>query len=493
LQTRHLFMVALFACTLAQASAQAEDAAWPAGSGGDAIPSMGLKNFAPPTLLAANHPAPAIAPGHVAVVLTRPSDAPAQIGFPTGINATQFKGPIFIPLTKGMVKLVEGDEGFEPSLDESWASTAQAAPSCASPPAGDGAEADEAVAPGDEEADSDDPGDGDDGEEEQESQVAGAAPNAEGHRYSTDISDAELERLWKENRAALGTVSVGFTDAGRLINGQAFPCDGPWQVPSPEKTWGTDETINYLKVAIQSVAEQFPGGDKVRVNHIGRREGGYLRPHRSHQSGRDVDVGFYYKAGQPGARVRDRGSYMDLARNWAFIRAITTMTDVQMILVDRRIQKVLYDYALSIGEDRAWLDSLFRAGGASLIKHARHHRDHFHVRFFNPRAQEMGRRVQPLLAKDPQAKHVVSHRIRRGDTLSRIARKYGVSVAGIRAANGLRRSSGLRAGRVLAIPVRGACTNCPLPPPVVVPPRRLPPPKPALSRRDAPMPAMAQR
>jgi len=65
---------------------------------------------------------------------------------------------------------------------------------------------------------------------------------------------------------------------------------------------------------------------------------------------------------------------------------------------------VLYAYALSIGEDKGWLDSVFHAGANSLIKHARRHRDHFHVRFFNGRAQELGRRVQPFMAKDPEAR-----------------------------------------------------------------------------------------
>ena len=190
-----------------------------------------------------------------------------------------------------------------------------------------------------------------------------------------------------------------------------------------------------------------------------------------------VDIGFFYRGGgMPGPRMKKRETIMDLARNWALVKSVVTLTDPQMILVDRRVQAVLYDYALSVGEDRAWLDSLFLAGANSLIKHAKSHRDHFHVRFFNPRAQELGRRVQPLMAKSGELQQVVYHRIKRGDILGRIAKRYGVTVSALRKANGAG-ARVLHVGRSLVIPMRGPCTNCPVPPPVVVPPRRLPPPK----------------
>ncbi len=331
--------------------------------------------------------------------------------------------------------------------------------------------------------DSDDSGNGDEGDEEGESHAAEAAGAMPDHYYTADLSDAELMKVWKQARARLGTISVGFTDAGRLFNAEPFPTNGPWVVVCPADAWATSETIDYLTTVIRAVDAQFPGGPPARVNHISGKEGGYLRPHRSHQTGRDVDLGFYYRS-DPGPRAWNRARYMDLPRNWALIRDLVTMSDVQMILVDKKIQKVLRDYALSIGEDREWVDSLFRAGSDSLIKHARHHRDHFHVRFFNGRAQELGRRIQPLLAQDKTEHSIVQHLIRRGETLGHIAIHYGVPVAALRRANGLR-TSFIRAGHILAIPVRGACVNCPVPPPCIVPPRRMPPPPTALSAAAA--------
>lgn len=326
-----------------------------------------------------------------------------------------------------------------------------------------------APAQADEEED-DDVSDGDDGEGE--SHEVAAPQTCTGPRYTAELSDAELEAKWKRDPASLGSMSVGFVDAGRLINGERFPSGPDWIVVSPEKTWGTRETIAYVEAAIRAVRAKHPDAPPLRVNQIGVKDGGWLRPHKSHQSGRDVDLGFYYPTVEP-IRTRAREKVIDVGLNWALLKAIITQTDVQLILVDRHVQKVLFDYALAHGENREWLDSLFHAGAHSLIKHARGHRDHFHVRFYNPRAQELGRRIAPLLAQQPEY-NLAMYKVRRGDNLGKIAMRFDSSVAKIRRANHMK-STFLRTGIVLAVPLHKPCTHCPVPPAVVIPPRRLPP------------------
>lgn len=292
--------------------------------------------------------------------------------------------------------------------------------------------------------------------------------------YSAELDDAELTRRWVEDLPSLGSISVGVAEAGRLVNGVQMPAGDAWTRVAPENAWGTQETIDFLTAAATAVHDEFPSHAPLRINHIGKQNGGYLRPHQSHQSGRDVDLGFYFPPGVDPARLpKRREQAMDLGANWALVRALVTKADVQFILVDRRIQKLLYDFALKKGEDKAWLDRLFNAGEASLIRHARRHRDHFHVRFFAARSQELGRRIQPLLAKQPE-QNVVIHRVCKGETLGGIATRFGSTVKMIQRANGMTTTS-LRVGRTLNVPLRGPCTQCPLPPPVIVPPRALPP------------------
>ena len=66
------------------------------------------------------------------------------------------------------------------------------------------------------------------------------------------------------------------------------------------------------------------------------------------------------------------------------------------------------------------------------------------------------------------------HRVRKGDTLGAIARKYGSSIEGLKKVNHMRNSF-LRLSQVLKVPLRGPCTRCPVPPALTVPARRLPP------------------
>ena len=322
---------------------------------------------------------------------------------------------------------------------------------------------------------------------------AGACPVEEvrpGVRYSADIDDETLARMWKETPEALGSLSIGLPSLGRLVNARPFPEGEHWTVVIPQCTWATEETIDYLTAAIAEVARQYPNGRPLRVNHISVPNGGYLRPHQSHQSGRDVDLSFYY-----GDKGPDRGAWavkhnFDLDRNWALVRALITETDLQVILVDRSIIKRLYKHALAKGEDKAWLDSIFNAGKNSLLRHARRHRDHYHVRFYNPRAQELGRRVLPLMPKDPR-QNIRYHRVRKGDTIGKIAYKFGSTVKAIQRANRLKGTM-IRLGQTLAVPLRGPCVNCPMPPEVIVPPRRLPPTKSPLMAARVESPAMCQ-
>src|SRR5262249_2519859 len=157
---------------------------------------------------------------------------------------------------------------------------------------------------------------------------------------------------------SLGCISVGFADEGRLINAQQLAVSDGWTVVSPTRAWATQETLDYLVAALKEVRRLHPNAPPLRVNQMSAQDGGYLPPHKSHQSGRDVDLAFYYRVAPP-TRTRDRYRFIEPELNWALIKALVTQGDVQLILVDRKVQKVLYDYAFRSGENKEWLDALF--------------------------------------------------------------------------------------------------------------------------------------
>lgn len=62
-------------------------------------------------------------------------------------------------------------------------------------------------------------------------------------------------------------------------------------------------------------------------------------------------------------------------------------------------------------------------------------------------------------AKTSAAKKPVSYKVRNGDTLEKIARKHGTTVAQLQAANGLGKSTNIRAGQTLKIPQKSAAKS----------------------------------
>jgi penicillin-insensitive murein endopeptidase len=306
--------------------------------------------------------------------------------------------------------------------------------------------------------------------------VSPAEPGPTASGTSAGEPDSEsLLKLARVDATALGPLSIGTPDAGLLVNPMPMPEDPLWTIRNPAEAFATAETIEFLRSAIQVVATRYPGSPRVVIGDLSRPDGGRLNRHRSHQVGRDVDLGFYYQSGAAVdfelARQRD----LDLPRTWALVRALLTETDVERIFLDRSLIRVLYTHALESGEDCEWLDDVFGRLGEDrkgIIQHERRHKNHMHVRFYNRDAQERGRIVYPVLVQDGSVPPpTIKHRVRRGETLGHLARRYGVRPAAIRAANGLRGSQ-LRAGRAYLIPIR----RVPDSGPVVIPPRRLPPP-----------------
>jgi penicillin-insensitive murein endopeptidase len=308
----------------------------------------------------------------------------------------------------------------------------------------------------------------------------GAAPDVGGGNAPApfaELTDAEIEARLRADIGALGAISVGRTNGGALVAGVRMPEGENWQVVSPALAWGTEETVSALAHAIDAVAARFPDTPRAFIGDISARSGGHVHPHISHQSGRDVDLGYYLTGGHRWYASAN-GSNLDRARTWHLVRTLIADSDVDLILVDRQIQRALKAYALGLGEDAAWLDAIFQVGGRSrrpLIFHAEGHATHLHVRFFNPKAQELGRRAYRfMIARRVVAPPTlyVTHTVKPGETLSHLARRYNVTPEAIKRANALTGDL-VRLNRPYKIPQPGGIA---MPAPAVIPPRRVPPP-----------------
>ena len=310
----------------------------------------------------------------------------------------------------------------------------------------------------------------------------GDAPASnEDRAVDIEMSASELRRAVRKNLASLGSMSVGKPQQGALVNPERFPKGKHWHLVAPGNAYATQETIDYLTAAIEKVQATMPGGHPLYIGDISSHHGGSLKGHRSHQAGRDVDISFYYHATKRKPirwyRVANAET-LDVARTWLFVKALLTETDVKFIFINTSVQKLLKEHALKTGEDAEWLDRVFQYDSKDpwpIIRHSPGHDTHIHIRFYNPTAQEMGRRAYPHLVNAGVIKphiYYTHYKAQKGDILGRIAKRFDCSVDEIVKANKIRGTT-ILAGKTYRIPREGNVHQLGR---VQIPPRRLPAP-----------------
>ena len=182
-------------------------------------------------------------------------------------------------------------------------------------------------------------------------------------------------------------VSWGSPSSGRLFNGLAMECSPGLRVRNQARSYGTHRTINLLKAAAADVQARWPDAPELVVGSLSSRNGGPMRPHRSHQNGRDADLSYYHRGNVELPDFRDMTPEMfDAVKNWHFFKTLIETGEVQFIFVDYQLQKVLYEYARSIGYSEEDLSDILQyprgsRAAVGVIRHSRGHQNHFHIRF----------------------------------------------------------------------------------------------------------------
>jgi LysM repeat protein/murein endopeptidase len=182
------------------------------------------------------------------------------------------------------------------------------------------------------------------------------------------------------------TASIGRPYQGRLTNGIPFPNQFQgYTLRDPERSYATPEAIGTVLDAIDAVQEQYPGTCDLYFGDFSHVSGGWINMHRSHQNGRDADLGMYAKGNRPLDTFAPMNEeILDVPKTWCFIESLLRSQHVQYIFLDHRIQRLLHEYALSRGGDPSYLEALFGNNRGSTMQHVRGHYDHMHVRFYTP-------------------------------------------------------------------------------------------------------------
>lgn len=186
--------------------------------------------------------------------------------------------------------------------------------------------------------------------------------------------------------------SVGAPNGGSLMHGVKLLPHPAYVIRNPERSYGTQETIDALQEGFQIVQRQHPGAPKVRVHDISHPAGGTMFGHRSHQSGRDVDLSLFHRRGcaESGCLFRRiHPSELDVGPQWTLLLSWLRRNRVEAAFLDYALQKPLYEEARRRGASRRQLNRWFQYPRpvdqpVGLIRHYPKHRDHVHVRFRCP-------------------------------------------------------------------------------------------------------------
>ena len=185
--------------------------------------------------------------------------------------------------------------------------------------------------------------------------------------------------------------SVGAPYSGRLQDGVAVPPHPAYVIRDPERAYGTGFTVRALTRAFDVLRRADPRAPRVRVHDLSLPGGGPMTDHRSHQSGRDVDLSYYQqRCGGECPMGRISPQELDARRQWALLRQWLEHDQVEAIFVDYRLQEPLYREARRRGASRQQLHRYFqyprgRSYPLGTIRHFPRHADHLHVRFSCPR------------------------------------------------------------------------------------------------------------
>jgi penicillin-insensitive murein endopeptidase len=214
---------------------------------------------------------------------------------------------------------------------------------------------------------------------------------------ATALDAPALARQLQESPSSLGSASFGQPTRGALWGGAQLGVSASIYPVAPIYAWGTAATVASLERAARIVACRFAGTPPLPVGSISKERGGPLFPHRSHQSGLDADVSYYALDGTHFYK-RATAANLDRPRTWALIEALVEGGNVEYLFMARDVQGWLREHAQAVASPELVRD-LFDGTPARqpLIRHARGHTNHFHVRFVDETARRTAARIAPFL------------------------------------------------------------------------------------------------
>jgi murein endopeptidase len=180
-------------------------------------------------------------------------------------------------------------------------------------------------------------------------------------------------------------LSVGSAAHGRLLHGIQLPQnDALYSIRNPENTWGSSHAIEELQLAIAAFRRSYGFKRELVIEDMSQHRGGRFPPHRSHRSGRDVDVELPLKAGVPVGTIPREPAVVNWDAAWVLVKSLIATNEVRYIFLSRTRQDKLYAAAKRAGATEQELEEYIQYphnGLTAYVRHSHGHDKHIHVRF----------------------------------------------------------------------------------------------------------------
>ncbi len=190
--------------------------------------------------------------------------------------------------------------------------------------------------------------------------------------------------------------SVGSCNSGGLRGGVNLDADGDRQgkgfvlAPGRRNTFGTPATVRHVKQCMARYRASHPKGSPVNIGDISAKDGGHVGNHASHQSGRDVDLGYLTKPPQArGFFNREATSAnLDVPKQWTVVRCLLDNRETKFIFASWTVVNALKAY---VSRNRALRSRYLKFFTNGVIQGDNEHLTHLHVRFRCPKGDRMCR------------------------------------------------------------------------------------------------------
>jgi murein endopeptidase/LysM repeat protein len=198
------------------------------------------------------------------------------------------------------------------------------------------------------------------------------------------IATAWIAAAPDDHGIARGGLGVGAPDVGHLVGGVAIPPGDGYALRFPDSAYGTSHAVAELVRALGLHRESTSYTGVIGLGSMSRPRGGPLGKHRSHQTGRDIDIQLPRRTDVPAwlpltPRRVDWRAVWDLAVAFAEV-------DATVVYLDYALQRELYRAmkAAGIAPDELARILQYPRGWAAhrgLVRHEPGHTAHLHVRF----------------------------------------------------------------------------------------------------------------